>query len=86
MAAGLEFGVDHFPICNNIKNASALFLEFSLNAVFLFDFRCDTRSLRAIISFTAVFDQDLHCILLCTGKQLLFIQVFDASTISCPES
>jgi hypothetical protein len=67
VTTGLKFGIDHLPIYNDIKNASCPFLQFRIDAVFLFDLRRDTRSLRAVVSFTAVLDQDLHRILLSLG-------------------
>jgi hypothetical protein len=58
--ACFEFGVDQLPIDNDIKNASCTFLQLRIDTAFFFDFRCDTRSLRAVISFAAILDQDIH--------------------------
>ena len=60
VAAGFKFGVDRLSVHNNVKNASSSFLQLSLYSVLFLDFRCDTRSSRQVVSFTAVLDQDLH--------------------------
>jgi hypothetical protein len=66
--ACFEFGVDQLAVHNNIKNAAGACLQFRIDAVFFFDFRCDTRSLRAVVSFTAVLDQNFHRTLLFRRK------------------
>jgi hypothetical protein len=60
VTAGLKFGINNFSVYHNIENAACPFLQFRIDAVFLLDFRCDTRSLRMIVSFTAVLDENLH--------------------------
>ncbi len=60
MSAGLKLGVDRFPIYNDVKNTSGPFLELRIHAKLFFDFRCETRSARQVISLTTVLDQDIH--------------------------
>ena len=64
MTAGLKFGKDQFPVNNDIENASRTFLHLRLDPEFLSYFRCDTRSLRQVVSFTAILDQNVHSALL----------------------
>jgi hypothetical protein len=63
MAAGFQFGVERLPIHNDVKNAALPFFQLCLDAEFFFDLRCETRSARQVISFTAVFDQNVHRVL-----------------------
>lgn len=79
MATGLELRVHSSSVDDDIENAAGSLFEFRLYPELLFDFGCDTRSLRPVVSCTAIPDQDIHRFTSSSWFVLLLPEFFNRS-------